>query len=84
MNKDTIKHLIRETLEPVFDELVDTSYKVFSSIADNLPKEMPDDEKLKIIEDIFKRHSEAVISGIHSGVPADLEKQLKEAFNGGK
>ena len=84
MDKSIVKQLIRETLEPVFDELVDTSFRIFSSLVDNLPDNMSDDEKRVIVENIIKQQNQAIIAGIKSSIPEDYEKQMKEAFNGRK
>lgn len=81
---DRVKQLAREILQPFFDELVDTSCRIFSSVYDNLPDSMPVEEKDAIVKSILDKQRDALVGAVKSGVPEDFEKQLKEAFNGGK
>lgn len=82
MTDDKIKQMIRETLEPMFDELVELNFKVFSSITKNLPADMPEDQKLDLVKSILKSHGDALVNDIKSSVPADFDTKLKEAYNG--
>ena len=82
MNDDTIKQMIRETLEPVFDELVELNFKVFSSITKNLPADMPDEQQLDLVKGILKSHGEALVANIKTSVPKDFDTKLKEAYDG--
>lgn len=82
MNDDIIKQLIRETLEPVFDELVELNFKVFSSITKNLPADMPDEQQLDLVKGILKSHGEALVANIKTSVPKDFDTKLKEAYDG--
>lgn len=81
---DKVKQMAREILQPVYDELIETTCRIFSSIYDNLPESMPVEEKDNIVQSIIKQQSEALVSSVKAGVPADFENKLKEAFNGGK
>lgn len=82
MNDDMIKQQIRKTLEPALDELVELNFKIFSSITNSLPADMPEDQRLDLIKGILKSHGEALVTSIKSSVPADLDTKLKEAYNG--
>lgn len=79
---DKVKQMTREILQPFFDELVETSCRIFSSVYDNLPASMPLKEKEAIVKSIIDKQRDALIAGMKSGIPKDFEKQLKEAFNG--
>lgn len=81
---DRVKQMAREILQPFFDELVETSCRIFSSVYDNLPDSMPIEEKDAIVKSILDKQRDALVVGMKSGIPEDFEKQLKEAFNGGK
>lgn len=82
MNDDIIKQLIRETLEPMFDELVELNFKVFSSITKNLPADMPEEQQLDLVKGILKSHGEALVTNIKTSVPKDFDTKLKEAYDG--
>ena len=81
---DRVKQIAREILQPFFDELVDTSCRIFSSVYDNLPNSMSIEEKEAIVKSILDKQRDALVAAVKSGVPEDFEKQMKEAFNGGK
>lgn len=76
--------MAREILQPFFDEIIETSCRIFSSVYDNLPESMPLEEKEKIVKSILEKQRDVMVTGMKSGIPKDFEKQLKEAFNGGK
>lgn len=82
MTDDKIKLLIRETLEPMFNELVELNFKVFSNLTKNLPADMPEDKKLELINGILKSHGEALAASVKNSVPADFDIKIKEAYNG--
>lgn len=84
MTDEKIKHQIRKTLEPVFDELVELNFKVFSNLTKSLPADMPEDKKLELIEGILKSHGEALAASIKNSVPADFDIKVKEAYDGGR
>lgn len=81
---DKVKLIAREILQPVFDQLVDVSCGIFSSVYDNLPDNMPAEEKEKLVQGIIEQQRDALVTSIKAGVPPDFDKQLKEAMNGGK
>lgn len=81
---DKIKQMTREILQPFFDELIETSCRIFSSVYDNLPNDMPIEEKDAVVKSILDKQRDALVAGVKSSIPEDFEKQLKEAFNGGK
>ncbi len=82
MTDEKIKQLIRETLEPMFEELVELDFKVFSSLTKSLPADMPEDKKLELINGILKSHGDALAASVKSSVPADFDIKVKEAYNG--
>lgn len=82
MTDDKIKQMIKETLEPMFDELVELNFKVFSSITRNLPADMPEDQKLELVKGVLKSHGDQLATSIKSSMPADFDTKLKEAYNG--
>ena len=82
MNDDIIKQLIRETLEPVLDELVELNFKVFSSITKNLPADMPEEQQLDLVKGVLKSHGEALVANIKASVPEDFDTKVKEAYDG--
>lgn len=82
MTDDKIKQMIKETLEPMFDELVELNFKVFSSITRNLPADMPEDQKLDLIKGVLKSHGDRLAESIKFSMPADFDTKVKEAYNG--
>lgn len=82
MNDDTIKQLIRETLEPVLDELVELDFKIFSNVTNNLPADMSEEQKLDLVKGVLKSHGDALVTGIKTSIPKDFDTKLKEAYNG--
>lgn len=81
---DRIKPLVKELLQPVFDQLVDTCCSMFESITDNLPSDMPDEEKDKVIRQILDAQAQTMTASMKSIVPEDFANKLKEAVNGRK
>lgn len=82
MTDDIIKRLIRETLEPMFDELVELNFKVFSSLTKNLPADMSDEQKLDIVKGVLKSHGDTLAASVKASMPADFDTKVKEAYNG--
>ena len=81
MTDDKIKQMIRETLEPMFDELVELNFKIISGITKNLPADMPEEQKLDLIKGVLKSHGDALVASIKSSIPADFDTKLKEAYD---
>lgn len=81
---DKIKQMVKEILQPFFDEVIDTSCRIYSPVYDNLPDSMTIEEKNDIVKSVLEKQCDALIAGVKSSIPEDFEKQLKEAFNGGK
>lgn len=82
MTDDKIKQLIRETLEPMFDELVELNFKVFSNLTKNLPADMPEEQKLDLIKGVLKSHGDILAKSVKTSVPADFDTKVKEAYDG--
>ena len=82
MTDDKIKQMIKETLEPMFDELVELNFKIISGVTKNLPADMPEDQKLDLVKGILKSHSDMLVASVKSSIPADFDTKLKEAYNG--
>lgn len=82
MTDDKIKQMIKETLEPMFDELVELNFKIISGITNNLPADMSEDQKLDLVKGVLKSHGDILVSSIKSSIPADFDTKLKEAYNG--
>lgn len=82
MTDDKIKQMIRETLEPMFDELVELNFKIFYNLNRNLPADMTDKEKEELINDVLKAHGDMLVNAIKTSVPDDLDAKVKEAYNG--
>lgn len=82
MNDDNIKQLIRKTLEPVLDELVELDFKIFSNITNSLPADMPEEQKLDLVKGVLKSHGDALVTSIKTSIPNDFDTKLKEAYNG--
>ena len=82
--KEKVKQIVKETMQPLFDNIVDTTTAVFSAMANNMPSSMSDDEKITIIKDIIKQQNDSIIAGIKGSIPTDLESKMKEAYSGGK
>lgn len=82
MTDDKIKQMIKETLEPMFDELVELNFKVISGITKNLPADMPEDQKLDLVKGILKSHGDMLVTSVKSSIPADFDTKLKEAYDG--
>ena len=51
MTEDKIKQFCRDLLQPVFDQLVDMQYTIISAMNNSLPKDLPDDQKEKLLKD---------------------------------
>jgi len=84
MNNDMLKPVVQEILKPVYDELVSVTLRITSSLLNNLPNNMSDSDKEEIVKGIVSKQGEAIIKAIKTSIPDDFEKQMKEAFNGGK
>ena len=84
MTDDKIKQMIRETLEPMFDELVELNFKIISGITKNLPADMPEDQKLDLVKGVLKSNGDSLAASVKASVPPDFDTKLKEAYNGGR
>lgn len=82
MTDDKIKQMIRETLEPMFDELVELNFKIFYNLAKNLPADMSAEEKEELIKGVLKSHGDMLVNAIKTSVPDDLDAKVKEAYDG--
>ena len=82
MTDDKIKQMIRETLEPMFDELVELNFKVFYNLTKNLPADMSVEEKEELIKGVLKSHGDMLVNAIKTSVPDDLDAKVKEAYDG--
>ena len=82
MTDDKIKQMIRETLEPMFDELVELNFKIFYNLTKNLPADMTDKEKEELINGVLKAHGDMLVNAIKTSVPDDLDAKVKEAYDG--
>lgn len=82
MTDDKIKQMIRETLEPMFDELVELNFKVFYNLTKNLPADMTVEEKEELIKGVLKSHGDMLVNAIKTSVPDDLDAKVKEAYDG--
>lgn len=82
MTDDKIKQMIRETLEPMFDELVELNFKVFYNLTKNLPTDMAVEEKEELIKGVLKSHGDMLVNAIKTSVPDDLDAKVKEAYDG--
>lgn len=82
MTDDKIKQMIRETLEPMFDELVELNFKVFYNLNRNLPADMAVEEKEELIKGVLKAHGDMLVNAIKTSVPEDLDAKVKEAYDG--
>ena len=82
MTDDKIKQMIRETLEPMFDELVELNFKVFYNLTKNLPEDMSVEEKEELINGVLKAHGDMLVNTIKTSVPDDLDAKVKEAYDG--
>lgn len=82
MTDDKIKQMIRETLEPMFDELVELNFKVFYNLTKNLPADMAVEEKEELIKGVLKSHGDMLVNAIKTSVPDDLDAKVKEAYDG--
>ncbi len=82
MTDDKIKQMIRETLEPMFDELVELNFKIFYNLTKNLPADMAVEEKEELIKGVLKSHGDMLVNAIKTSVPDDLDAKVKEAYDG--
>ena len=82
MTDDKIKQMIKETLEPMFDELVELNFKIFYNLTKNLPADMSVEEKEELIKGVLKSHGDMLVNAIKASVPDDLDAKVKEAYNG--
>lgn len=82
MTDDKIKQMIRETLEPMFDELVELNFKIFYSLTNSLPADMSAEEKEELIKGVLKSHGDMLVNAIKTSVPDDLDAKVKEAYDG--
>lgn len=82
MTDDKIKQMIKETLEPLFDELVELNFKVFSNLTKNLPADMPEEQKVDLIKGVLKSHGDTLAASVKTGVPVDFDTKVKEAYDG--
>lgn len=82
MTDDKIRQMIREILEPMFDELVELNFKIFYNLNRNLPADMTDKEKEELINGVLKAHGDMLVNAIKTSVPEDLDAKVKEAYDG--
>lgn len=82
MTDKKLKQMIRETLEPMVDELVELNFKIFYNLTKNLPTDMPVEEKEELIKGVLKSHGEALVANIKASVPEDFDTKVKEAYDG--
>ena len=82
MTNDKIKQMIRETLEPMFDELVELNFKIFHNLTENLPADMSDKEKEELINAVLKSHGDMLVNAIKTSLPDDFDGKVKEAYDG--
>ncbi len=82
MTDDKIKQMIRETLEPMFDELVELNFKIFYNLTKNLPADMAVEEKEELIKGVLKSHGDMLVNAIKTSVPDDIDAKVKEAYDG--
>lgn len=82
MTDDKIKQMIKETLEPLFDELVELNFKVFSNLTKNLPADMPEEQKVDLVKNVLKSHGDTLAASVKASVPTDFDTKVKEAYDG--
>lgn len=82
MTDEKLKQMIRETLEPMFDELVELNFKIFYNLTKNLPADMAVEEKEELIKGVLKSHGDMLVNAIKTSVPDDLDAKVKEAYDG--
>lgn len=82
MTDDKLKQMIKETLAPMFDELVELNFKVFSNLTKNLPADMPEEQQLDLIKGVLKSHGDTLAANVKDSVPTDFDTKVKEAYDG--
>lgn len=82
MTDEKLKQMIRETLEPMVDEIVELSFKIFYNLTKNLPADMAVEEKEELIKGVLKSHGDMLVNAIKTSVPTDFDTKVKEAYNG--
>ena len=84
MNDEQLKSLVADLMQPVYEQLVDTTLIFIKHLASNMPKEMPVSEQTRIVKELLKSHSEAVQKNMKQSVPTDFADKLKEALKNGR
>lgn len=81
MNEQRIKSFIAEAYQPVFDKLIDMTFAFYDKVLSGLPKDMPDEQKLQIIEPMIKAQADQLKASYES---IDIDKIAKEIKSGRK
>ncbi len=84
MNETVLKQMVHELLEPLFDELVDLSTRIYVSMVKSFPDDMPLEVQQEIIEQVISEQNSLILANLKNAVPEDLEAKLKEAISGRK
>lgn len=84
MNDEQLKNLIADLMQPVYEQLTNTTFTFVKHLISNMPKEMPVSEQEHIVKELLKTHNEAIQKNMKQSVPADFAEKLKEALKNGK
>ena len=84
MTNEKLKSMLKEIYEPFIDQLIDITMTFATAIESSLPKDMPEEQKVKMVKDILDAQVKGMQEGMKKVVPEDITKQLKEALDGRK
>ena len=59
----TVDEIVEQVLEPVVESLRETLRTVYKTMLDNLPADMPDEQRLKIMEEVMNNQASAITAG---------------------
>lgn len=77
-----IKNYCTQALQPVFDSMTKFVYESCTQLADALPSEMSDEQKLEIIKPMIDGQAQSLSSGFKSLDMQSIIKQAQGAMNG--
>lgn len=84
MTNDKLKSLIREILQPVYDELVDCVFGMYEKVLPNVPADLTDQQAIDFVKPLLEAQAESLKQSFKSIDISKLATQAKEKQNGSR
>lgn len=82
MNEQKLKGLIKDLLEPVYDDLVTCVFDMYKDILSNLSSTMPEDQLVDFVKPLIEAQAASLRQSFKSIDISKLAQQVKEKQNG--